>query len=549
VKRAIAALILSSALCAVSASAVRALQQGEPPPKPAQEIPAAKPPDPPAKPGAQPAHPQAQSPKPQAPPATPATEPAKPDALHAPLKDPAQSPDDAAPLKLPELKPSESPAVLASELHADFASTWSADAYDAYVARIAHVFPDLVQLSSIGKSRSGRDLWVLAIGDARSGDPGGKPALCLCSAFGADPDREGALGSPRAARADPRATLYALVELLIAARARPDLAAFTRESTLYVLPATDPDATFATAAAVERRGRASRLDRNFPVDWQPWGDAPSESGPYPLSEPETQSVARFLGSRANIAAMIVLSRDGALAGAKAAAPDPPSDDRDAGACDRWCASAVLARDEAAAPRSDSAANVTAPVAARPSSEIERHPGDFASFCDTYLGLAIADVSPADGHGGPAHDTRVGPAPAGFDALPAFVEAAWRKLPRLLVDAPKVEHLRANLWMIDVGVSNPGLLATLPARVCDGAAARSVWVRASGAKLIAAAAKRDRATSFEALRTQDGGAPLGQLAGEERMTVRLVVEGAENAAVEIALNARRAGEKKISVALQ
>ena len=77
------------------------------------------------------------------------------------------------------------------------------------------------------------------------------------------------------------------------------------------------------------------------------------------------------------------------------------------------------------------------------------------------------------------------------------------------------------------------MATLPARMCDGAVARSVWVKASGAKLVAAAAKREHATSFEALRTQDGGAAIGQLAGEERLTVRLVVEGNENAALEIA----------------
>jgi hypothetical protein len=75
--------------------------------------------------------------------------------------------------------------VLESELHADFATPWSADAYDAYVARIAHVFPDLVQLQSIGKSRAGRDLWALTVGDARAGDPGRKPALCLCAAFAA----------------------------------------------------------------------------------------------------------------------------------------------------------------------------------------------------------------------------------------------------------------------------------------------------------------------------------------------------------------------------
>lgn len=531
------------------ASLVRG-QQAEPPAKP---VPATPPPKP-----------DAQPPQTESPPAKPDAQPAKTDAPRAPAgSEPAPrderrgappGPHNAATQSADPsdegtsgAHPAELPAVLESELHADFAAPWSADAYDAYVARIAHVFPDLVQLQSIGKSRAGRDLWVLTIGDARAGDPGRKPALCLSSAFAAPSMSDAPSDSRSDARAvngdGPQAALFATAKLLVAARARPDLAAILRDSTLYVLPAVDPDAACrSTTAPAGSRAGGCQLDRNFPVGWQPWGDAPSPSGPYPLSEPETRSVAQFLTARANVAAIVLLERETAASTAKPAAQDPPSDDRDACACDRWCASAALARDDAVT----RAAGGSIAITARSSSDIERRAGDFTSFCDAFLGLSLATVATGDGA---VRDTTVGPAPAGYDPLPGFVEAAWRKLPRLLVDVPKIERLRPSLWMIDVGISNPGLLATLPSRLCDGSVARSVWVKASGAKLIAAAAKREHATSFEALRTQDGGAPIGQLAGEERLVVRLVVEGSENAALEIALSARRAGEKKVTVTLQ
>src|SRR3954467_7625085 len=43
--------------------------------------------------------------------------------------------------------------------------------------KLAAAYPDLVQLSSMGKSFQGRDMWVLTITDFKKGKPEDKPAL------------------------------------------------------------------------------------------------------------------------------------------------------------------------------------------------------------------------------------------------------------------------------------------------------------------------------------------------------------------------------------
>jgi iron uptake system component EfeO len=72
-----------------------------------------------------------------------------------------------------------------------------------------------------------------------------------------------------------------------------------------VVPAPDPDATFAPD---KTQPRACRLDRNFPAEWKPWSSETCAQGPYPLSEPETRSIARLLTQRSNVGAVVLLSR-------------------------------------------------------------------------------------------------------------------------------------------------------------------------------------------------------------------------------------------------
>jgi len=72
--------------------------------------------------------------------------------------------------------------------------------------------------------------------------------------------------------------------------------------TLFILPSMNPDG-LARSHGYDGRANANGVDlnRNFPLDWKAtwapegcWSYLPITSGPHPLSEPESQAVARFL---------------------------------------------------------------------------------------------------------------------------------------------------------------------------------------------------------------------------------------------------------------
>jgi hypothetical protein len=50
---------------------------------------------------------------------------------------------------------------------------------EAALRRIHEAYPDRTRLASMGKSREGRDLWVLTVFDATSGDPDTRPAMYI----------------------------------------------------------------------------------------------------------------------------------------------------------------------------------------------------------------------------------------------------------------------------------------------------------------------------------------------------------------------------------
>lgn len=584
-KRALTAIALTVALLARGGSAfVATVQDGPPPaPKPESEPPKPPPEEPAPKPKPE-SEPPKPKPEPESTPTKPEPTPSKPEPskpLDTPGQDPTPVADrvvahDRASLPTEIVPPAsklEGPAATSeptvsasrSSLYFDASRTLDAGGYTALVERLLLEFPDHLRAQSLGKSRTGRDLWLLIASDMRIGDPSQKPAVCVCSDLSSpalgpgtsnlaprDPSRSPtsapALAAGGSKGAGPEAALYLVAKLLSDARTKPELSTLLQDSTLYVLPAMDPEqACPAQPSTADASPRACRLDRNFPVDWQPWGDAPGAQGPYPLSEPESQSIALFLAQRANVSAVVLLTRD-----ARRLVPAPvdvagAAQDRDERACQSVCA--LVSR-----PASGSDGNPIAPeardgaCAARlsPPGEIARAGGDFASFCEDFVGLSVFATRPWCG--APV-ETPLGPAPAGFEASATLVERLLKALPRLATDAPKVERLRNNLWMVDVELRNDGLLPTLCARLRARGAGPSVSLRTSGAKLIAVGLRRGAESGYEALRPQEGSAKIGHLEGEESFNLRVLVEAPENTTLEIIFESPRAGLKRVKVALQ
>jgi hypothetical protein len=462
------------------------------------------------------------------------------------------------------------------EVRLDATRPIDASGFAVLVERLALEFPDLLRVQSLGKTRNGRDLSLLTASDTRYGDPAHKPALCVvCELPGASPPERARVGSGEAATAaasdarssavaGPEAALFLVARLLSDSQTRPELRALLQESTLYVLPAIDPEHVLLPLPGAGDAPRECRIDRNFPVGWQPWGDAPGSQGPYPLSEPESQSLAQFLAQRTNISAVLVLTRNALEAAAprntsEASRADRADRDardgradregrgdregRDERACERVCA--MIARAETASSATSPASGAPATVL-HPPADIARHGGDLTTFCEDFAGLSVFSTSP---WGGTMLDTPFGSAPAGFEGLTRLVERTLSALPRLATDAPKVERLRNNLWMIDLGVHNRGLLATMCSRLRARGAGPSVSLRTSGAKLSAVGLKRAGESTYEPLRSQDGSAQIGHLEGEEGFDLRLLVEAPENTALELAIESPRAGQKLVKVQLQ
>lgn len=435
-------------------------------------------------------------------------------------------------------------------LHLDGTRALDAQSYDATVERLALEFPDLLRVQSLGKSRAGRDLWLLTASDTRAGDAARKPALCVCSDLAAperSPERRGTAG--------PEAALFALAELLAEARARPEIALYFQQSTLYVMPSIDPDAAIAPligagAGAGDAPPRECCIDRNFPVGWQPWGDAPGAQGPYPLSEPESQNAARFFTQRANVSALLLLTRDALerpdeIGHAQPnATSDSARDEADELACERVCASVSRTSSNTGGAPASSGGDDAPRL--EPPARIAMHAGDLALFCERFAGLAVFATAP---WGGTTVETTIGPAPAGFEALKSMIEHALKSLPRLAAETPSVERLRNNLWMVELGVRNVGILPTLGARERERGTIAGVTLKTTNAKLVGIAVRRTGASSFQALRALDGGASIGQLDGDESARVRLLVEAPENTTLELALESPRAGQRTLKIPLQ
>jgi len=429
-------------------------------------------------------------------------------------QDPAGEPE-AAPEKQVDPPPTQpAPPALPSPPVLDAATPFDHTAYEAALGGIVAAYPDLVRARSLGKSRGGRDLWLAVVADGSGGDPGRRPAAVLVTDLEPSPATAGRPPGPEAA-------LFALSSLLEQARAGGATRDRLRRCTLYVLPAPDPDGSFGAApspgpsvgppaapspegqhAAIEPR--RFRLDRNFPAGWEPYdadggGAAGATACPYPLSEPESRTLARFLLERTNLSTLIVL--DG-----------------------------------------------------QPASGIQREgrtvaAGSLEAFCAEVLDGAVQVLEPFRGE---SRSSPTGSAPEGFYQAADEVAAALDDLPRLECAAPKVERLRPEVWLVDVPLSNAGRLPTL-GRTGRATTASSVQLRTNGGRVVACAVQRPVQSgaggTYDAVRGARGTWPLGHLEGRASVGVRLVVEAAEGTKLEAVFESPRSGTARATVELR
>ncbi len=403
----------------------------------------------------------------------------------------------------------------------DYASATSEAAYTNELQNLLAKHSGRLRRSSLGRSRSGRDIVLLTLTDLADGDPDKKPAVLLVT--GLDPSFD-------AHPAGPQAALFAARDLLERAVADPATAAWFARTSVYVLPAPDPDATFEPD---KTQPRACRLDHNFPAEWKPWSSETCAQGPYPLSEPETRSIARFLSQRSNVGAVVLLSRGADLA--NSGAPVEESE------LQRILFARVAAADAAA---SEDDKRTAAEALARRSQAFERESGSLSAFCRERLSAFLVPLDPFASAVG---DTPIGRAPSGFTSIAGTIARLARELPRLSCTVDQTERLRERLWKVDVTVENQGLLPTLPESERERCVA-SVWFEATGGRVAQVGVSRGGAADTNAVLRPPATWMLGHLDGREKIKLHVLVEAAEGTAVQLSLQTLREGQTQCAVTL-
>lgn len=398
---------------------------------------------------------------------------------------------DPAPAPAPPPKPEAPPATPAPPV-IDGTARFDLSTYEATLGRIAAAYPDLVRMRTLGKSRGGRDVWLAVAADDAGGDAGRRPAAVVVTDLAPvtrETIAEPASAIPRVA--GPEAALFALSSLLERARSDPKTRERLLQCAVYFLPAPDPDGAFpATEADAAPAPRRSRLDRNFPAGWQPYDADPKSPGPYPLCEPESQLLARFLLERANVSALVSLG-------------------------------AGKTQEELAGKAAG---------------------GTLESYVCEVLDATVLRPAPWSG---PARTSSIGTAPEGFYAAAAQLEKVLDDLPRLECGAATVERLKPDVWLVDLPLTNAGSLPTGSRSGRTGA----VQLKASGPKVVACAVGTGESGNFEAVRGARGAWPLGSLEGKATLAVRLVVQGEEGASLDAVFESTRSGRSHASVVLR
>lgn len=402
----------------------------------------------------------------------------------------------------------------------DFQHYYTTREISLALSALATAYPEFLRLESIGKSRSGADLWVMTVGEVRSPDIDARPAVFLGASLGAS-DLQGA-----------ELALYALCELVQNHARDERVATLLREGVLYVAPCLHPDLRLAAfqafdagqdVAAVTARG--VDLDRNFPIGWIP--AAARDGGPYPLSEPETQAVAAFLLRHPNVGAALAfgpevdrLRTDPGLALAAA----------DRTVCERLLADPELATVRAGA--------------------LLGGAGSLLDFCYGQLGAFtfVARAGVLDPASGVAMPPVTELALLGRRSTQATLRLS-AMLPRLALGDAAVQRLKNDLWQVEFDVINSGAMPTESALGAERFAAPPPRITTTGAKVLAAAVQRPGESEFRAEGRAGAELRLPELAGGAKLRVRLVVQGAAESTIAVALESPRAGRHSAQIALR
>ncbi|MCZ6596860.1 MAG: M14 family zinc carboxypeptidase [Planctomycetota bacterium] len=383
------------------------------------------------------------------------------------------------------------------------AATWAE--LEAALRTLANARPDVASLESIGKSRGGRDVWVLTLSDRFVGDPAGKPGLVVLD-YHAPGEGAGASVALEIARL--------LVE---ESRNEPTLDAILQGYAVYVVPCLDPDLRAPASAdpAAERVEYAG----NFPIGWRPDSLLPG-SGAYPLSEPRTLALAEFLATRANVSILLGFGGEG----------------RTAEGLDAW---EVPAADRA---RFDVlyASGAVVP-------EVENWhevPSGGSPFDYGYRALGMYPVILAQGS-----------LPRSGAARADWVRSATRRalgyvgrLPRVSFGEPEVERLGPGLWRLDVPFDNHGLLPTLSELGRRRFATGEIEISVSGATVVACSHRPDGVGSFSIEANRRTSFRVGQIGAGETTELCLIVEGQSGDVLELEGTSARGGRAARTITL-
>lgn len=172
---------------------------------------------------------------------------------------------------------------------------WDYSPDDAEVGRrlqeLADEHPNLVEVSSVGRSANGRNIWLVHVTDYTSSEM--KSNVILDAATEGD--------APEGC-----AFLLDFLEEIVDRAAEDDsVASLLRGINIYALPLLNPDGvqrwlampdpaeSLLIAGQAPRNGNLVNIDRNFDVKWEEGNRDPSAwdyAGPSPFSEPESQAL-------------------------------------------------------------------------------------------------------------------------------------------------------------------------------------------------------------------------------------------------------------------